>query len=458
MTERPDLPYREITSYRDGWLAEISYFPDTMENEPTDDQDALQTLLRAAAFETGAVEDLYQSERGATRMIAEEDEGWEDALAHAGAGAGDHFKDQLNAYEFARDYAHGAGEHPINEALIREVHTIATASQTTYDTDAGPKPLHHGEYKRSANYVVDRFGRRKWYCPHERLPAELRATIDIYRELETRNAAPTDKARVLSALLHWAIAHIHPFEDGNGRVARIVASIPTIRGNDVPVLVFKDQKNAYLQALDEADAGEPRAFIGYTLGRIRSVIAWRRHLIEAREEVSFDSLSAQLAEILAAQEGQNTEPLQIVLTRVGEYLRRAVKERLQAFANRNAATVQVAYPVYWEGEMDLTPTATDNLVEYATAHLSTETPLPAHANSRVSVGILTGTRDVTTIVGNDILTLPFEACSPTLTNEAIIQLDLHAQAGTLRLAKAFVDEVKRTARAKGSLPFEHKPL
>ena len=46
---------------------------------------------------------------------------------------------------------------------------------------------------------------------------------------------------------------IHPFGDGNGRVGRIVSSLPLIKHNLPPVVVLKDKKDQYFNTLLEAD-------------------------------------------------------------------------------------------------------------------------------------------------------------------------------------------------------------
>ncbi|MGL5866870.1 MAG: Fic family protein, partial [Dermatophilaceae bacterium] len=60
-----------------------------------------------------------------------------------------------------------------------------------------------------------------------------------------------------------AFVRIHPFADGNGRVARALASVFTYRRPGVPLVVFADQKDIYLDALEAADSGRPEAFVNF---------------------------------------------------------------------------------------------------------------------------------------------------------------------------------------------------
>ena len=54
---------------------------------------------------------------------------------------------------------------------------------------------------------------------------------------------------------------VHPFEDGNGRVARALASLVMIKAGYLPVLIRKAGRSDYLAALERADAGELRPLV-----------------------------------------------------------------------------------------------------------------------------------------------------------------------------------------------------
>jgi Fic family protein len=55
------------------------------------------------------------------------------------------------------------------------------------------------------------------------------------------------------AWLQWAFLCIHPFGDGNGRVSRIISSLPLIKLYLPPVVVLKAKKQQYFECLDAAD-------------------------------------------------------------------------------------------------------------------------------------------------------------------------------------------------------------
>jgi prophage maintenance system killer protein len=66
---------------------------------------------------------------------------------------------------------------------------------------------------------------------------------------------------VEAAWLHHRFVQIHPYQDGNGRVARALASLVFLRAGWFPVVVTRDDKVRYIDSLEEADDGELRSLI-----------------------------------------------------------------------------------------------------------------------------------------------------------------------------------------------------
>eukprot|EP01033_Poteriospumella_lacustris_P015837 gene15837-gene16674 len=56
-----------------------------------------------------------------------------------------------------------------------------------------------------------------------------------------------------AAWMQWAFCRIHPFEDGNGRVSRILASVPLCKYGLPPIVVTPEYKSEYFAALHQAD-------------------------------------------------------------------------------------------------------------------------------------------------------------------------------------------------------------
>ena len=57
---------------------------------------------------------------------------------------------------------------------------------------------------------------------------------------------------VRAALLHGELVKIHPFIDGNGRTSRLIMNMELMRSGYVPVIIKKDNRLKYYEALDKA--------------------------------------------------------------------------------------------------------------------------------------------------------------------------------------------------------------
>jgi Fic family protein len=226
---------------------------------------ARQIAKRAAALDTGAIEGLYDVDRGFTYTVAFETSAWEAALAGKGEHVRSLFEAQLHAYDYVLDLATKA--EPISEAAIRALHEEVARAQETYRviTPVGPQEqvLPKGQYKTLPNHVRTRKGSDHSYAPVDVTPAEMARLVREMRSDAFLSAHPALQA----AYAHYGLVVIHPFADGNGRVARALASAFTYRSISMPIVILSEHKNAYLDALESADSGAYQAFVDFILAR-----------------------------------------------------------------------------------------------------------------------------------------------------------------------------------------------
>lgn len=64
-----------------------------------------------------------------------------------------------------------------------------------------------------------------------------------------------------AAWLHHRFSQIHPFQDGNGRVARALASLIFIKANWFPLVATRYDRDEYLNALEQSDDGNLSSLI-----------------------------------------------------------------------------------------------------------------------------------------------------------------------------------------------------
>jgi hypothetical protein len=71
---------------------------------------------------------------------------------------------------------------------------------------------------------------------------------------------------VEAAWLHHRFTQIHPYQDGNGRVARAIGSLVFLKVGWFPIVVTREDRVRYIEALEVADDGDLRLLVGFFVG------------------------------------------------------------------------------------------------------------------------------------------------------------------------------------------------
>ena len=149
----------------------------------------------------------------------------------------------------------GIKDMPLTQNFIRQLHeTLLREDYTVYRELPGGQQssyvIHAGRYKTRPNSVITRYGDRFEYAAPEETTALMADLVDWYNEEEKKGKlSPVE----LAALFHYRYIRIHPFEDGNGRIARLIVNYILAR-HDYPMIVVRSRgKKDYLEALHQAD-------------------------------------------------------------------------------------------------------------------------------------------------------------------------------------------------------------
>ena len=262
---------------------------------------AQSIVRRAAAVDTGALEGLYEVDRGFTFTVATEAAFWQVKLDEKGEQVRGYIEAQLEAYEYILNLA--TGETPISEASIRSLHEIICRNQETFMavTEIGPQAvrLPKGVYKASPNHVRDRNGNIHAYAPVDVTSSEMHRLCRELRSEAFINAHPALQA----AYAHYAFVLIHPFADGNGRVARALASVYSYKAQYVPLLILAEKRDEYLDTLGEADRGRPQSFVSFVSERILDSIQLVEESIRAALPVASEQSLQSLQRLNQTQSG-----------------------------------------------------------------------------------------------------------------------------------------------------------
>jgi Fic family protein len=219
----------------------------------------IRRLVREWSVETGILERLYSIDRGVTQVLIEQ--GFDDALIPHGATD----QDAEHVIEVLRDHEESADlvfdvvkdERPLSVGLIKELHSLITRHQDVVEgQDQFGRRTHttleRGEFQRLANNPTRPDGELHEYRPPVHVGSEMDRLIELHhRNLESE--VPTD---VAAAWLHHRFSQIHPFADGNGRVARAITNIVFIQAGWFPLVVRADDRADYIGALEAADRGD----------------------------------------------------------------------------------------------------------------------------------------------------------------------------------------------------------
>jgi Fic family protein len=217
-----------------------------------------ERLRREWAIETGLLERIYTLDRGVTRILIERGI---DASYVNDRGAG---QDPNRVVAIIRDHQDAMeglfsfikGERTLSPGYIKELHAQLTRHQdTTTALDSLGRlvavPLIRGSYKTQSNNPTRSNGSIHQYAPPEHVAAEIERLVELNA---SHSGVPPE---VEAAWLHHRFTQIHPFQDGNGRVARCLATLVFIRAGYFPLVIrdTREERTRYLDALGDADRG-----------------------------------------------------------------------------------------------------------------------------------------------------------------------------------------------------------
>jgi Fic family protein len=161
----------------------------------------------------------------------------EQGITIAGKPLKDHLEalDHYDAIRYVRELARH--ETPSTESDVRNLHRLVVQRS---------RPDIAGRYADLARYVRTETGRHEFPSP-----AEIPALMGDFAAWLTA-APPTPEAAFIA---HRRLVDIHPFNDGNGRTARLLMNLILIRGGYPPLAVRPEDRAAYILSLQEAQAG-----------------------------------------------------------------------------------------------------------------------------------------------------------------------------------------------------------
>lgn len=221
----------------------------------------LERLVRSWSIETGILERIYTLDESITRTLVER--GFE--AAYIGHGDSDlPAEELLRILADHREAAEGLfafvkGQRQLSASYVCELHQVLLRHQI-YTEAIDPQgnrlmvPVRKGAWKELPNNPSDATTGAivHEYCPPLQVADEMERLLTLHHEHKAKGV-PFD---VEAAWLHHRFTQIHPFQDGNGRVARALATLVCLRAGALPLVVPRELRAEYIDALERADAGD----------------------------------------------------------------------------------------------------------------------------------------------------------------------------------------------------------
>lgn len=160
--------------------------------------------------------------------------------------------DHFEAIDFIFDLV--KTNRKITKSFILELHQLITSHQDTTEAidslgNIVQVLLLKGQFKKHDNNPKREDGTIFLYCSPIQVESEIDTLLSIYQKLQDNQIHPV----IIAAWFHHSFVQIHPFQDGNGRMARLLASLILIKADLFPFTVNRDEKKRYIQSLEAAD-------------------------------------------------------------------------------------------------------------------------------------------------------------------------------------------------------------
>ena len=198
-------------------------------------------------------------------------------------------------------------ERPLTESFIRELHKLILVEPyevpaQTPDGKPSTRMITIGQYKSVPNHVKTITGEIFYFATPEETPAKM---SDLMKWYNTEAANPASNPILLAIEFHYRFIRIHPFDDGNGRMARLLMNFILMKYGYPPAIVKTQDKENYFAALRQADAGELAYFFDYVTSLVNHSLELMIRGAKGENIDEPDDLDKQLALLKQEMEAED---------------------------------------------------------------------------------------------------------------------------------------------------------
>lgn len=148
-------------------------------------------------------------------------------------------------------------DQSLNEVFVRNLHRILLkdsyeADAVTPDGRRVKRTISVGDYKKTTNHVKTSTGETYYFTAPEQVKPAMSDLMDWYKAKEREGEHPV----IIAATFHYRFVRIHPFDDGNGRMARLLMNMLLIKHGYTVALIRRENRDEYFGELEVADKTE----------------------------------------------------------------------------------------------------------------------------------------------------------------------------------------------------------
>jgi len=200
-------------------------------------------------------------------------------------------------------------KRPLTESFIRELHILILKEPYEVDAitpDGKPtkKLIKIGTYKTTPNHVKTKTGEIFYFASPEETPAKMNELMSWYNS--TVNKTDTDVV-LFATEFHYRFIRIHPFDDGNGRIARMLMNFILMQKGYPPAIIKTEDKQNYFNALQQADTGQLDYFFNYICEQVNNSLELMIKGAKGEEIDEEDDLDKKLALLKQKVEAEDDE-------------------------------------------------------------------------------------------------------------------------------------------------------
>ncbi|MCL2064243.1 MAG: Fic family protein [Candidatus Cloacimonetes bacterium] len=192
----------------------------------------------------------------------------------------------------------------LTESFIRELNKIILVRnyyKTSRDGDYRYE-IRVGVYKKRLNSVITPSGEIFDYASIEETPSLMADLLQWYSDEEKKGEL---KIEELTAMFHYRYIRIHPFEDGNGRIARLIVNYILHRHNYPMIVIRTDDRKNYLDTLRKCDllSGKiPFDGANANIEQVKPLTEYIGSIIEKKLETIIKYVKGEIADLVETKD------------------------------------------------------------------------------------------------------------------------------------------------------------